>query len=102
MRFLNIFFRNSKSKLLDYVNKGAVILDVRTEKEYRTNHISEALHIPLQKLEHRLEDIVQLNRPIVVYCTSGIRSAQATRLLKSYNIDAINGGGIAKVKAALQ
>ena len=102
MRFLNIFFRNSKSKLLDYVNKGAVILDVRTEKEYRTNHISEALHIPLQKLEHRLDDIAQLNRPIVVYCTSGIRSAQATRLLKSYNIDAINGGGIAKVKAALQ
>ena len=102
MRFLNIFFRNSKSKLSDYINKGAVILDVRTEKEYKTSHISEALHIPLQELEHRLEDIVQLNKPIVVHCASGIRSAQAARLLKSYNIDAINGGGIAKVRAVLQ
>jgi len=101
MGLLSFLFGKPKNNISDYINKGAVILDVRTAKEYKANHIPEALHIPLAELESRLEELTVLNKPVIAHCASGVRSAQAARLLKSYNIDAINGGGIAKVKAAL-
>ncbi len=102
MGLLNILFGNTRNELLNYIDKGSVILDVRTDAEYRTNHVNKAMHIPLQELEYRFEEIKKLNKSVIVYCASGMRSHNAANFLKSIGIDAINGGGIAKVKAALQ
>ncbi len=101
MGFLNIFKGNSGKELSEYIEKGSIYLDVRTEREYRSNHIRTAVNIPLQELEYRVDEIKKLNKSIIVYCASGMRSASGTRFLKTCGIDAINGGGMTKVSAAI-
>lgn len=102
MGLLNFLFGKKTDNIKDYLNKGAVILDVRTLKEYNANHIDNAIHISIAELKSRIEEIKVLNKPVIAHCASGIRSAQAARLLKDNGIDAINGGGIATMKSALQ
>jgi len=34
-----------------------------------------------------------MNKPVILCCASGIRSANATATLKKAGVDAINGGG---------
>ncbi|NQY06489.1 MAG: molybdopterin-synthase adenylyltransferase MoeB [Flavobacteriaceae bacterium] len=55
------------------------LLDVRTSEERATFHIG-GYHIPLHELETRFQEI-ETNKPIVVYCKSGMRSKKAIDLL---------------------
>lgn len=56
------------------------LLDVRTYDEREHYHIG-GLHIPLDELENRHDEIPQ-DKSIVVYCKSGIRSKSAIKLLQ--------------------
>lgn len=58
------------------------LLDVREPYEYQLCHIEGATLIPLGQLAHRLSELDKQS-DIVVYCHTGERSANATRLLKS-------------------
>ncbi|WP_178990006.1 rhodanese-like domain-containing protein [Winogradskyella schleiferi] len=98
MGILNALFGKSTDNVSEYIEKGAVILDVRTKSEYQGGHIKNAKHIPLQELGNRINEIKKLNKPIIAHCASGMRSANAASLLKTNGIDAINGGGIGSLK----
>ena len=54
----------------------AMLLDVRTEGEYRSAHIPGAKLIPVQELESRLDELDQATG-VIVYCQYGLRSATA-------------------------
>ena len=56
------------------------VLDVRTPKERNEFHI-ESLHIPLDELSERQNEIPQ-DKKLLVYCKSGVRSAHAIAILK--------------------
>ncbi|MBC7333503.1 MAG: rhodanese-like domain-containing protein [Actinobacteria bacterium] len=56
------------------------ILDVRTRDEFEAAHIGGAKLIPVSELENRLDEIPE-GKPIIVYCRSGNRSAQAATIL---------------------
>lgn len=56
------------------------LLDVRLPDEFASGHIADSINIPVQVLAQRLEELPR-NQPIVIYCRSGNRSAQAARLL---------------------
>ncbi|MCA0133290.1 rhodanese-like domain-containing protein [Winogradskyella alexanderae] len=101
MGFFNILSGKSAEELMEYIEKGAVLLDVRSDREYFLDHIQSAVHIPINELEYRVDEIKKSNKPIIVYCASGMRSANATRFLKQNGIDAINGGGISTVRKSL-
>jgi rhodanese-related sulfurtransferase len=58
-----------------------LVLDVRTTKEWETEHIDESLNIPLPHLAERIADI-PTDRPVVVHCASGYRSSIAMGLLE--------------------
>lgn len=61
---------------------GAVhLVDVRAVNEWREGHIAGARHVPLGRLPARLADI-PADRPVVVQCKSGGRSAIAASLLR--------------------
>ncbi len=62
-----------------------VILDVRTEREWRAKRIPGALNLPLNHLLKRLEDVPR-GRELVVHCASGYRSSIAASLLKQHGI----------------
>ena len=75
---------------------GYVILDVRTEEEYRSGHIPGAVNIPNETIGTEeiplLQDKAQL---ILVYCRSGNRSKQAAeKLCKLGYTNIVEFGGI--------
>jgi molybdopterin/thiamine biosynthesis adenylyltransferase/rhodanese-related sulfurtransferase len=60
----------------------ATIVDVREADEWATGHIPGAIHCPRSMLESRIEGLVpDHDRPLLLYCQSGNRSAWATRTL---------------------
>ncbi len=72
-----------------------LLLDVREPMEFQLARLPGALLIPLGSLAERLGDI-DGTRDIVVYCHHGIRSVQATHLLRAAGFHARNlTGGIA-------
>lgn len=64
------------------VEKGALLLDVRTPEEFAQRHLPNAVNIPVDALPTALDRLPK-DRPIVVYCASGRRSARATSYLLS-------------------
>ncbi len=63
------------------VDNGAVIVDVRTPKEYAQKHVSGALNIPIEEMAKSLSRVPK-GKVLVVYCASGNRSGHATALLR--------------------
>jgi glyoxylase-like metal-dependent hydrolase (beta-lactamase superfamily II)/rhodanese-related sulfurtransferase len=57
-----------------------VVLDVRSNSEYRNSHIDRAVHIPLYELSERLADVP--GGVVWVHCGSGYRAAAAACLLE--------------------
>ena len=59
-----------------------LLLDVRTPKEFQDSHIPSATSFPMTELPHRLHDLPKdKTQPVLVYCGTGVRSAQAARVL---------------------
>ncbi len=77
------------------------LLDVREAAERNVDHIG-GRHIPLGMLAARAFELDDLrDRPIVVYCASGGRSATAARLLSERGFDALSlRGGIQSWRAS--
>jgi len=87
--------RASGAAILAKIDAGARVIDVRTSGEYRGGGYPGAINIPLDELPKRIDRLRPLDKPIVVYCASGARSAQAAGLLKKAGFtDVINGGGL--------
>jgi len=62
--------------------KNVLLLDVRTKEEFSEEHIKNALNIPVQELEKRLDELKKYkNFEIIVYCRSGARSRRASEIL---------------------
>lgn len=93
MGFLDFIFAAKKRQVEDYIENGALILDVRTQREWDSGHIENSIHIPLSDLRNRVDEVKKLNKPIIACCASGVRSAKAAKFLNLNNIDATNGGG---------
>ena len=78
-------------------NDDALVLDVREDKEYAAGHIPKAKHIPLGQLQSRLNEFDKhKNKPVLVTCRSGNRSAHACRILKKAGFETVynQAGGI--------
>ena len=94
MGLLSMLGLGGKSESIKaFLEKGAVIIDVRTPGEFQGGHIKGSKNIPLNTVASKINEIKNLNKPIIACCASGMRSAQATSILKSNGIEAMNGGG---------
>jgi phage shock protein E len=83
------------NKVREKLGAGATIIDVRTSGEFSSGAYPKARNIPLDSLGSRLEKLGSKDAPIVVYCASGSRSAQAVRILKTAGFtDVTNAGGL--------
>ncbi|MDT0555861.1 rhodanese-like domain-containing protein [Patiriisocius hiemis] len=87
------FFNRNKNKLQGFLDRDAILLDVRTHQEYNEGSIDGALHIPLKEVSSNIDTLKKKNAPIIAFCKSGGRSAIATGILKKHGIEALNGGG---------
>lgn len=74
------------------IKKGAVILDVRTENEYKTGHIEGSVNISLGTLRERY---IELNpeKTYITVCSHGLRSVKAENILKNRGFKHVHNGG---------
>jgi len=74
----------------------AVAVDVREDNEVRDGRIRGARHIPLGQLKSRAGELEKSkDKPVVVYCRSGNRSAHACNILTGlgfHNVSNLAGG----------
>jgi len=73
----------------DEVSSGAVLLDVRTESEFASGHLPGAVNIPLALLKERVTGLIWRDKPVVVYCRSGGRSARAAEVMRNRGYESI-------------
>lgn len=68
----------------------SLLIDVREPGEYAAGHIPLAINIPLRTLTENLTQIPQ-NRPVVLYCSSGYRTAMGVMALQMLGYDNVRG-----------
>ncbi|MBQ9858337.1 MAG: FAD-dependent oxidoreductase, partial [Oscillospiraceae bacterium] len=71
---------------------SVVLLDTRTDKERSRGFIEGFLHIPVDSLRERMDEI-EKGKPVYIMCQSGLRSYIAARVLMAYGYDCYNFAG---------
>jgi phage shock protein E len=98
---------SAKAALL-HLEKGAVVVDVRSAAEFNSGHLPAALNIPLDEIETTLpQHVKDKDKVLLLHCLSGIRSGAAKRHARRlgyknvFNLGSLNRAGqIAKRAAA--
>jgi len=96
------------------LSSDTLIIDIREPQEFRKAHIPGSVHLPRGLLEFEIhglvektrgdENVADADRPIVLYCGTGGRSALAAQCMQSMgykNVVSMAGGIVAWVAAAL-
>ncbi|MFP3590763.1 rhodanese-like domain-containing protein [Chryseobacterium sp. SIMBA_038] len=74
------------------IKNGAVILDVRTEKEYAMGHIDGSLNISLGEIRERYVEL-DSNKTYITVCSHGLRSVKVEHILKEKGFKKVYNGG---------
>lgn len=77
----------NKSEAMEYIESGAILIDVRSAVEYENGHINGAINIDVEDIL-KINDLLEYenknidsSKAIIVYCRSGSRSANAANKL---------------------
>ncbi len=81
------------SEAVTLINRqNAVVLDVRTDEEFKQGHIINSLHIPVGLLAGRINELERhKTQALVVVCRTGQRSAQACSILRKQGFESLYG-----------
>ena len=87
------FVRPSKARLL--LRQRGMLVDVRTEAEYRRGHLPGSINLPLSSLcEELVKRAPKKIQVILLYCGSGARSRVGRRMLRQMGYEEVyNLGG---------
>lgn len=85
-------FQTLDDGLEPLIRNGAVILDVRTESEYRTGHIPGSKNISLGTLRERYTELDR-SKTYITVCSHGLRSVKAEHILKERGFKNVRNGG---------
>lgn len=74
---------NEDAKKIIENKKDLLIIDVRRYSEYKAGKIPQAINIPVEELEWEIEELKEhIDKPILIYCKAGHKSALACEMLK--------------------
>jgi phage shock protein E len=100
--FKNLVGTNSDYNIRELLAKGAIILDVRTEREFNSGHVKGSINIPLDKLHTNISKLKK-DKPIITCCASGMRSVTAKNILKNKGFTEVyNAGSWIRVNGRIQ
>ncbi len=67
----------------EWLSKGALVIDVRSQGEFEERHLPGAINIPLDRLGDEIARYApDKERPLLLHCLSGTRSGMGTGVLK--------------------
>jgi rhodanese-related sulfurtransferase len=78
------------SEVAARLNEGWTLLDVRTDDEWADGRIAGSVHIPMDQLMYRLDEV---DDRVVCVCAVGARSARVAQFLSSQGREAVNLDG---------
>ena len=88
----------------EWLNKGALVIDVRTEAEYREKHLPGTINIPLDRLGDEISrHAPDKAQPLLLHCRSGSRSSMGTHTLKKMGYESVfNVGSFGQAEKILR
>jgi phage shock protein E len=94
----------SPKDALEYLKKGAQVIDVRSPGEFSSGHLPNVINIPLGDIEttapRRVKD---KNQVLLLHCHSGMRSAAAMKKLKGMGYaNSFNLGSYSRAQSILK
>jgi phage shock protein E len=94
----------SSEELRALLERGAVVIDVRSPEEFAGGSAPGAVNLPLGRIEVGIGPLAPDRAvPLILFCASGARSASAARQLRGLGYDeVINLGGLGRARALLQ
>jgi rhodanese-related sulfurtransferase len=81
-----------RRQLPTLLGEGAQVVDVRGPGEFAAGHAANSLNIPLQEIDARAGELDR-NRPVIVCCASGTRSAMAAHRLRRLGFGRVVNAG---------
>lgn len=96
--FKKLFGSEDSERLVEVINNGATLIDVRSKGEFASGSVKNAVNIPLNEISSKVKSLKNKEN-IVVFCRSGMRSKQAQSILKQAGItNVFNGGSLQNMK----
>lgn len=92
MGFLS-FLGLGNSSIKNALQKGAVIIDVRTPNEFDQGSAPGSINIPLDRIAINAKRIKEMKRPVIFCCASGSRSGNASKIMKATGLKEVYNGG---------
>lgn len=84
----------------EWIEQGALTVDVRTPQEFADGHLENAKNYPLSELDKHFANINK-DTQIVLYCRSGNRSGKAFQYLTAQGFTNLhNAGGLVEMQQA--
>ena len=73
----------TQEQLNDFIQRGAILIDVRSPQEYDEGHLPYSICVPDYEILYRINSIIiNKEQEIVLYCISGSRSKVVQRKLQ--------------------
>ncbi len=86
------YFRVDSSEgrsMLDADPDGTVVIDVRRDDEWVTGHVTGAIHIPVDDLTDRIDQI-PTDKKVLFICAAGVRSGLACEMAAALGYETEN------------
>lgn len=90
--FSSLFGNTKKEAISSFKKREALVIDVRNPNEFKARHAEGSINIPLPLLKNEVTRLKKLNKPLIVCCASGVRSASAKKMLQKEGLEVINAG----------
>ncbi|MDO4770884.1 rhodanese-like domain-containing protein [Porphyromonas sp.] len=97
----NLFSRPDDQTLIEAIQDGAFLVDVRSAGEFASGSVPGAINIPVDQIEARINKFKD-KKSIIVFCLSGGRSSQAQTILQRNGFTNVLNGGTWKHVASLK
>lgn len=78
--------------LAEKIRNGAIILDVRTENEYKTGHIDGSINISLGTIREKYIEL-DTSKTYITCCSHGLRSVKVEAILNEKGFKNVYNGG---------
>ena len=89
-KILSIFKKPDRN-IKEFIEDGAIIIDVRTESEFKSGNIKNSINVPLKDLMYRVNEFSKEKKYITV-CAVGMRAESAKKFFEKKGFQVLNGG----------
>lgn len=73
-------------------NDNAQLIDIRPRKEFEKGYIKGSRNIPFTELKDNLENLRQMDNPIIIICQMGMTAGTAVAMIGKENVYRLDGG----------